>query len=103
MPRIERAKQFAPFDTLKGLHEALKLKEYEHDRIEKGDLPEEKIMEISNILRSLKKDDKVKVLYFRDGHNHIAKGNFKIDYAFQTITIDKNIINFDDIADISIL
>ena len=26
MPRIERAKQFAPFDTLKGLHEALKLK-----------------------------------------------------------------------------
>lgn len=102
MPRIERAKQFAPFDTLKSLHEALKLKEYEHDRIEKGDLPEEKIMEISNTIRNLKKDDKVKVVYFRDGHNHIAEGNFKIDYTFQTITIDKNIINFDDIVDLSI-
>ena len=30
MPRIKRAAQFAPFDALKGLHDALKRKEQEH-------------------------------------------------------------------------
>ena len=32
MPRIERAKQFAPFDALKGLHEALYEKEKENEK-----------------------------------------------------------------------
>lgn len=100
MPRVERAKQFAPFDTLKGLHEALRLKEFEHDRIEKGDLADEKIIEISKVLLNLKKDDYVTVVYFYDGHNHTAKGKCKIDYTFKTITIDKITINFDDIVDI---
>ena len=31
MPRIERAKQFAPFDALKGLGLALREKEKEHE------------------------------------------------------------------------
>lgn len=31
MPRQERAKQFAPFDALKGLGEALKKVEAEHE------------------------------------------------------------------------
>lgn len=34
MPRSKRSAQFAPFDALKGLQEALKLKEYEHARIQ---------------------------------------------------------------------
>ena len=57
MPRKQRAKQFAPFDALKGLHEALKIKEYEHDRILKGDIPPEQIENISKILLELKKDE----------------------------------------------
>ena len=32
MPRIERAKQFAPFDALKGLQKALREKEVEAER-----------------------------------------------------------------------
>ncbi len=32
MPRIERAKQFAPFDALKGLQKALREKEAEAER-----------------------------------------------------------------------
>lgn len=32
MPQIERAKQFAPFDALKGLQEALRKKEKEHEQ-----------------------------------------------------------------------
>ena len=30
MPRIKRAAQFAPFDALKGLHDALERKRQEH-------------------------------------------------------------------------
>ena len=67
MSRQDRAKQFAPFDALKGLHEALKLKEYEHDRMIKGDIPPEQIEVISKILLELKKNDVIKVKYFYDG------------------------------------
>jgi len=31
MPRINRAAQFAPFDALKDLHDALKLEECKHE------------------------------------------------------------------------
>lgn len=37
MPRIKRAIQFAPFDALKGLHEALKRKELENIERQKRD------------------------------------------------------------------
>ena len=33
MPRVDRAKQFAPFDALKGLQDALRVKEFEHESL----------------------------------------------------------------------
>ena len=48
MPREDRAKQFAPFNPLRGLSKTLRLKEYEHDKILKGDLSEEQIESISS-------------------------------------------------------
>ncbi|MGN0798717.1 MAG: hypothetical protein ACI4L7_04080 [Christensenellales bacterium] len=45
MPRWERAKQFAPFDALKGLREALRVKEREHDELLKNKIKHEKIDE----------------------------------------------------------
>jgi len=36
MPRIKRAAQFAPFDALKGLHDALERKRQEHIARQKG-------------------------------------------------------------------
>ena len=36
MPRIKRAAQFAPFDALKGLHDALECKRQEHIAKQKG-------------------------------------------------------------------
>ncbi|MFA7642957.1 MAG: hypothetical protein WCY74_06740, partial [Sphaerochaetaceae bacterium] len=72
MPRQNRAPQFAPFDALKGLHEALRLAEYEHERIVKGEISEEQadVVDTANglLLREaneiLKKDllDLLKVL-----------------------------------------
>ena len=55
MSRKDRAKQFAPFDALKGLQKALRLKEFEHEIVEKGDVSEENSNKISTIFLNLKK------------------------------------------------
>ena len=41
MTRQERAKQFMPFDAMKGLQEALRAREEQHARVEKRELSEE--------------------------------------------------------------
>lgn len=100
MSRELRAKQFNPFDALKGLHEALRLKEYEHDRILRGDLSEDKIQEISKTLSNLKKGDFVSLIYFYDNHEWQTEGACKINYDLKQIEIEKKKISFDDIIDI---
>lgn len=100
MPRKQRAKQFAPFDALKGLHEALKLKEYEHDRMEKGDITPEQIENISKLLVDLKKDEVVKVKYFYDGYNKELTGKSRVDILEQTIKVNDILIPFEDIIEI---
>ena len=44
--RVARAKQFLPFDALKGLQEALREKEIEYE--EKKDLSEDTLNELNN-------------------------------------------------------
>ena len=100
MSRTDRAKQFAPFDALKGLHEALKVKEYEHEKITKGELSEEKATELSKILINLEKDEILTIKYFKEGHNCIISGKADLDIENRIITIDKTTINLDDIIDI---
>ena len=46
MPRTDRAKQFAPFDALKGLRDAMREKEREHDEMLKNKIKHENIDEI---------------------------------------------------------
>ncbi|MBQ9449659.1 MAG: YolD-like family protein [Acholeplasmatales bacterium] len=102
MSANDRARQFLPFDALKGLREALRLKEYEHERIAKRDIDEEKIKQISNTLSSIVKGDYVRVTYYRDGHYLHDEGIVKIDYNKYLLKIGENIIRFDDIYDIVI-
>lgn len=100
MPRRDRAKQFAPFDALKGLREALHIKEYEHERVSKGDLSIEKIEEISKVLLNLKKGDKVKVKYYHDGHYKDIEGTSCVDIFNQKIKVNGIYIDFDNITDL---
>lgn len=103
MPRADRAKQFAPFDALKGLQDALRIKEYQHERIEKGDLSEEKIKEMSKTLLEIKKGDIVRVEYFEDGHYLNIQAKAKVDYALQILEVGVMRIKFEDIFDLRIL
>lgn len=103
MSRQDRAKQFAPFDALKGLHLALKMKEFEHERVQKGDLSEEKILDISNILQSLKKNDKVRVTYFENGHNFDTFGACIFDVENQCLVVGHKKIPLLSVLDIEII
>lgn len=100
MSRVDRAKQFAPFDALKGLQEALKIKEYEHDRIVRGELSEDEIKDISKVLSDLEKGDKVAVEFFRDGHSVNLTGVAKLDVFSQTLYVGAFKIDFDEIKKI---
>ena len=100
MSRSDRAKQFAPFDALKGLQETIKIKEYEHERIIRGEISEDEIKEISDVILSLEKGDNVKIEFFRDGHIISLSGLAKVDVFNQKILVGAFEINFDDIKKI---
>lgn len=62
--RVERAKQFLPFDALKGLQEALKEKEKELEFVQRIDLVDEVIEKISEKLQMLELGNVVVVKYY---------------------------------------
>jgi len=101
MPRQMRAKQFAPFDALKGLQEALRMEEYKHERIEKGDISQEKIEEISKVISEIEKDDLVEVSYFFDGYYKTLKGKARVDIIEQKLKVNEKTIMFDDITELT--
>ena len=96
----DRARQFLPFDALKGLREAIRIKEIEHERILKRDIDPDKATKISNILISLEKDSKGKVIYFEEGFYYEINGIIKLDIEKQSLIIDKKEILLENIFDI---
>ena len=99
----DRAKQFAPFDTLKGLKAKLKMVEYEHERYEKGDISEEKAKELSDILLNLNKKKTIKVTYFYDGHFINQEGHANLNIECHTLDINNKKIELDMIYDIEVM
>lgn len=104
MIRQERAKQFAPFDALRGLREALAKKEREHERQERGEISEETAAEIEATLIKLKKGDRVRALIFDDGYYVTVEGqvtNFDVTYRY--IKVEDGKIPFSDLYDLKIV
>ena len=107
LTRLERARQFLPFDALKGLHEALKLKEYEHTRTQKIEVSEEESRKISAVLSGIEKGDNISVVYYSDSDQHyhkiegIVKPNF-IEGYIEIYSTEKrpSKIMIDDIKEI---
>lgn len=103
MDRLERARIFQPFDALKGLHEALRIKEFELERIKSYDIDEDTLSKISSILINLESTDIVKVKYLDDGMFKYIKGNCKIYIDKMIIKINKESIYFDQIYDMDLV
>ena len=99
MSMSNRAKQFAPFDALKGFREALK--EKEKIKIEKKELSEDKIRKINDILKNIKEGMLITVVYYSDEEYIQLTGIvLKIEKQKRYLQIAETIIHFNDIYDI---
>ncbi len=102
--KVDRAAQFAPFDALKGLQEELRKREEEHSRLDKKELSDEEIEEISKTIVKLEKGDRVRALFFYLGR-YVELSGILIDKntTYKYITVDDSKLFFDDIVKLEII
>ncbi len=100
MSKVSRAKQFLPFDALKGFSEALREKEIEYE--EKKELSEESLVELNDKFNQIEIGRSVRLRFYRNGKYIEVLGRVtNIDYIRKKIQIDNNInINTSDIISI---
>ena len=100
LSRIERAKQFLPFDAVKGLQFALR--EKENLCISKVELSDEQIENISNLLGVTKIGDSIEVVYYDNKQKKKIQGKVtKISNVKKSIAIDNVEVFFIDIFSIN--
>ena len=92
----ERARQFLPFNALTGYYQMI----LEKQRVSepKKELSEDEAAALSDKLKSLRRHDLVSVIFY-DKDAYITKTGMitDIDFTFQTLTIVKTKIPFQDI------
>ena len=99
MNRADRAKQFAPFDALRGLREALAKKEEEHERQEKRELSEEEQASIEQALVEIARGDEAEVVCFQDGKYVKVVGTVvRVDTNFRYLQIGEGKIAFSNLC-----
>ncbi len=104
MTRQQRAKQFQPFDAMKGLSEALRDREERHNRSLKREISEEKIKDIETILLRVNKGTNIRIEYYKAFHYVVIRGIVdKIDKVKCLMLVGEEKIFFDDIYEIRIL
>ena len=104
MTREERAKQFQPFDAMKGLQEALRDREERYSRVEKHEISEEQIEKNSAVLSGLSRGMKVAVNYYCAFHDIQKTGQVtKLNIPFGYLVLDEEKILFSDIYSIKIV
>lgn len=99
MTGAERAKQFMPFDALKGFREALL--EKERIVVPKRELSEEQKEELDRRFRQIQKNDMVTVEYFQKVEYVKVTGMVSgIDETGRLLRVVNTKISFDDISDL---
>ena len=99
MPRSRRAKQFMPFDALRGLKEAIAAKErvVEPRRY----LSEDAIAEINDALLGLHKGQIITIVYYQDyeqAYRQLTGPVMKVDSYWKNIQIGNITIEFPEIS-----
>ena len=95
-----RAKQFMPFDALKGYKEAIR--EKQRIIVKKKELSDDELEILSRKIKQVKINMIVKVIYFSNNEYIQVTGMVsKINFDNKTITIVKQTISFEDIIDLS--
>lgn len=99
MDRADRAKQFMPFDALKGFREALE--EKERIIVPKRELSEEQKEALDLKMRQVRKKDIITVEYFHDGEYVQVTGMVSgIDEVGRVLKIVNTKIEMADIIDL---
>lgn len=99
MDRAERAKQFLPFDALKGFRETLAQKE--RIVVERTELSEEYREELDRRMQRVLKNDIITVVYFHEGEYVQVTGMVsRLDVTSRIIKIVNTKISFEDIYEI---
>ena len=99
MSNKDRAKQFLPFNSLKGYYDIIREKEKEITP--KRELSDNDLEELSNKLNKIEKNMMVKLRYYdTDRYIDIEGIISKIDFAYKYIVIVKTKISFNDISKI---
>ena len=100
--KSDRARQFMPFDALKGYKEAIK--EKQKIIVEKKELSEDDAIMLSRKLNEIKKGDMIKVIYYLDSQYICIEGMLsKINIDERYLMIVKTKIPFIDIKSLDIL
>lgn len=98
MPRSRRAKQFQPFDALRGLKEAIAAKE--KVPTPRRHLSEESIAEIDKVLNSLRKGQVVTVVYYgvyEQDYLQLTGPVVKVDPYWHSLQVGNMVIDFPEI------
>lgn len=104
MERQNRAKQFIPFDAMKGLKEALAEKEKKHNREKFHEIPEDRQIINSGIILNLKKGQNAEIYCFKNFHNIILKGEVtEVNFTFKYLSINNESIRFEEIYSIELI
>ncbi len=101
LSKEERARQFLPFDALNGFRKALKEKEIEY--VDKIELSDDQIEQISEKLNMLAVNEEITVMYYfnRQYKEYTGKVS-KIDLVRKKLILDDVTINFADILKLEI-
>ena len=85
--RADRAKQFMPFDALKGLQDALREKEIEYEQ--RKELTEESLTELQTEFNKIEIGSKVKIKYYKNKKYIEVLGVItKIDYIKKKVCLN---------------
>lgn len=104
MTQAELAKQFAPFDAMKGLQEALRDREERHARVERHEISEEQMEKNSEIFQKLEKGMLISMDCYLAFHDvSITATVTSVDLTFRYIKMGKEKMYFNDIYQIEIL
>ena len=104
MTRENRAKQFMPFDAMKGLSEALREREERHSRVQKHGISEEDQERISETLMYMEKGSKVFIRYYAVFREWEREGIVtEINRPYRFFRIDDEKIPFEDLYDVQVI
>lgn len=104
MTRADRAKQFLPFDALKGLQEELEAREEKMSRVPKHSMTEELEEELSLVLSKIQKGTTILMTFYRTGHYYELQGKVDgINTIYKYLLIGEEKVFFDDIYTITIV